>query len=116
MNDSQVASGQVDFSQSPEEDDSDVLYEEAKQIVMESKKASASLLQRRLRIGYNRAANLIENLENKGVVGPADGAKPREVLSADDSEVDENSQKKNKEDVNYEDDQKDQEQREKWQV
>ena len=57
----------------------DPLYEEAKRVVIEAKKASASLLQRRLRIGYARAARLLDILEEKGVVGPADGAKPREV-------------------------------------
>ncbi|MCX6741496.1 MAG: hypothetical protein NTY61_03815, partial [Candidatus Parcubacteria bacterium] len=45
----------------------------------ETKKASASFLQRRLRIGYSRAARLIDMLEEQGIVGPADGAKPREV-------------------------------------
>ncbi len=59
--------------------DEDPLYEEAKRIVIESKKASASLLQRRLRLGYARAARLIDTLEERGIVGPADGAKPREV-------------------------------------
>ena len=49
-------------------------------MVIESKKASASLLQRRLRVGYARAARLIEELEDHGVIGPADGARPREVL------------------------------------
>lgn len=58
----------------------DPLYEEAKKVVIESKKASASLLQRRLRIGYARAARLIDMLEDKGMVGPADGAKPREII------------------------------------
>jgi S-DNA-T family DNA segregation ATPase FtsK/SpoIIIE len=57
----------------------DPLYEQVKQIVLETKKASASFLQRRLRIGYSRAARLIDMLEEKGIVGPADGAKPREV-------------------------------------
>jgi len=57
----------------------DPLYEEAKRVVLEAKKASASLLQRRLRIGYARAARLIDMLEEKGVVGPGEGAKPREV-------------------------------------
>lgn len=57
----------------------DPLYEEAKKVVIEAKKASASFLQRRLRIGYARAARLIDMLEERGVVGPADGAKPREV-------------------------------------
>ncbi len=59
--------------------DSDDLYEEALEIVREAKKASASLLQRRLRVGYARAARLLDILENKGIIGPGDGAKPREV-------------------------------------
>jgi len=57
----------------------DPLYLPAKQLVIESKKASASLLQRRLRVGYARAARLLDILEQRGVVGPADGAKPRQV-------------------------------------
>ncbi len=60
----------------------DPLYEDAKKIVIESRKASASLLQRRLRIGYARAARLIDILEERGVVGPGEGAKPREVYLA----------------------------------
>ncbi|MFH1036991.1 MAG: DNA translocase FtsK [Patescibacteria group bacterium] len=58
----------------------DPLYEEAKRVVIEAKKASASLLQRRLRIGYARAARLIDIMEERGVVGPGEGAKPREVF------------------------------------
>lgn len=57
----------------------DSLYEEAKKVVLEYRKASASLLQRRLKIGYARAARLLDILEKKGIIGPADGAKPREV-------------------------------------
>ncbi len=57
----------------------DELYEEAHQVIIQAKKASASLLQRRLRIGYARAARLLDILEERGVVGPADGAKPRDV-------------------------------------
>jgi S-DNA-T family DNA segregation ATPase FtsK/SpoIIIE len=57
----------------------DPLFEEVKKIVIETKKASASFLQRRLRIGYSRAARLIDMLEEQGIVGPADGAKPRSV-------------------------------------
>jgi len=58
----------------------DPLFEDAKNVVIESNKASASLLQRRLRVGYARAARLIDMLEEKGIVGPAEGAKPREVF------------------------------------
>jgi len=57
----------------------DPLYKEAKKVVIEARKASASLLQRKLRIGYARAARLIDMLEERGVVGPSQGAKPREV-------------------------------------
>jgi len=60
----------------------DELYEEAKETVIMSGKASASLLQRRLRIGYARAARLLDILEERGIVGQADGAKPREILVA----------------------------------
>jgi S-DNA-T family DNA segregation ATPase FtsK/SpoIIIE len=60
--------------------DEEPLYQEAKRVVLQARKASASLLQRRLRIGYARAARLIDMMENEGVVGPAEGAKPREVF------------------------------------
>ncbi len=59
--------------------DDDELYAEAKTVVVESGKASASLLQRRLKVGYARAARLLDMLEERGVVGPGEGAKPREV-------------------------------------
>jgi S-DNA-T family DNA segregation ATPase FtsK/SpoIIIE len=58
----------------------DELYEQAIQIVVEAKQASVSLLQRRMRIGYTRAARLIDSMEAKGIVGPYEGSKPREVL------------------------------------
>jgi len=61
--------------------DDDNLYEEALEIVMESKKASTSYLQRRLKIGYSRAARIIDIMEERGVVGPANGSKAREVLN-----------------------------------
>jgi S-DNA-T family DNA segregation ATPase FtsK/SpoIIIE len=57
----------------------DPLYEEAKRVVIEARKASASLLQRRLKIGYARAARLLDILEERGIIGPSRGAKPREV-------------------------------------
>jgi S-DNA-T family DNA segregation ATPase FtsK/SpoIIIE len=56
------------------------MYEDAVRCVIESGKASASLLQRRLRIGYGRAARLIEGMEEQGIIGPADGSRPRDVL------------------------------------
>jgi S-DNA-T family DNA segregation ATPase FtsK/SpoIIIE len=59
----------------------DERYDEAVSIVCESGQASISMVQRRLRIGYNRAARLVELMEKEGVVGPADGARPREVLA-----------------------------------
>lgn len=67
---------------------SDELYDEAFTIVRELETASISLLQRRLRIGYNRAANLMDDLEGNGIVGPQDGSKPRDVLiTSPDEEV-----------------------------
>ena len=61
--------------------DEDPLYDQAQDLVMEAGKASASYLQRRLRVGYARAARLLDLLEQNGVIGPGDGAKPREVLT-----------------------------------
>lgn len=58
----------------------DELYDQAVQIVVEGKQASVSLLQRRMRVGYTRAARLIDSLEAHGIVGPYEGSKPREVL------------------------------------
>ena len=61
-------------------DADDDMFKDAVRCVIESRKASTSLLQRRLRIGYGRAARLIETMEEQGIVGPADGSRPREVL------------------------------------
>lgn len=63
-----------------DEDVDDDLYEEAKQTVIDAGKASTSYIQRKLRVGYARAARLMDILEDKGIIGPGDGAKPREVL------------------------------------
>ncbi|MFH1533904.1 MAG: DNA translocase FtsK 4TM domain-containing protein [Nitrospirota bacterium] len=60
--------------------DDDSLYEAAFQLVQETRKASASLFQRRLKVGYARAARLVDLLEDNGIVGPSDGAKPRKIL------------------------------------
>lgn len=61
-------------------DDQDPMFEEAKQAILEAGKASASFLQRRLKVGYARAARMLDELEEAGVIGPGDGAKPREIL------------------------------------
>ncbi len=67
-----------------EGDENDELYDDAVRLVLEFGKASTSLLQRRLRIGYGRAAHLIDLMEQDGIVGAADGPKPREVLKRPD--------------------------------
>lgn len=63
-----------------DEEADDALYPEAKQAVLEAGKASTSYLQRKLRVGYARAARLVDMLEERGVIGPGDGAKPREII------------------------------------
>ncbi|MDO8552956.1 MAG: DNA translocase FtsK [bacterium] len=75
-NDTDVVFSSMD-AESGDEDD---LYPEAKQAVIEAGKASTSYLQRKLRIGYSRAARLIDILEERGVIGAGDGAKPREII------------------------------------
>ncbi|OGQ99435.1 MAG: cell division protein FtsK [Deltaproteobacteria bacterium RIFOXYD12_FULL_55_16] len=74
----------VEESEAGEDDedvDFDEKYDEAVALVCESGQASISMVQRRLRVGYNRAARMIELMEKEGVVGPSDGSKPREVLT-----------------------------------
>jgi S-DNA-T family DNA segregation ATPase FtsK/SpoIIIE len=63
-----------------ENPEADEKYDEAVALVTRTRQASISMVQRHLRIGYNRAARIIEMMEKEGVVGPSDGAKPREVL------------------------------------
>ncbi len=75
------------FTGGGQDDADDDLYGEAKETVVLAGKASASLLQRRLRVGYARAARLLDILEEKGVIGPGDGAKPREVYVRPDGTV-----------------------------
>lgn len=70
------------FSDSMEDGDDDAMYEEARAAIIEAGKASTSYLQRKLRVGYARAARLMDMLEERGVIGASDGARPREVLDA----------------------------------
>lgn len=77
---------QIDFSDFQDNEDNDELYEEAKKVVIQAGKASASLLQRRLSIGYARAARLLDIMEERGLIGPTDGAKPRLVFVSKEKE------------------------------
>lgn len=88
------------FNDGESEDD---LLPQAKEVIMQSQKASASLLQRRLRIGYARAARILDILEDQGFIGPADGAKPREILfDADEYTVNEEQPGTTAEDIDEE--------------
>ncbi|MFA6430687.1 MAG: DNA translocase FtsK 4TM domain-containing protein [Candidatus Paceibacterota bacterium] len=82
-----------------EDGDDDELYEQAKDEVIQAGKASTSYIQRKLRVGYARAARLMDVLEKKGIIGPGDGAKPREVLVGSQAEADENRLKEETKDV-----------------
>ena len=66
----------------------DDMFRDAVQVVLQSRKASTSLLQRKLRVGYSRAARIMEEMEEQGIIGPADGARPREVLISSMSDLD----------------------------
>jgi S-DNA-T family DNA segregation ATPase FtsK/SpoIIIE len=65
---------------SAEAEETDELYRQAVEIVVQTQQASISMIQRRLRVGFNRAARMIERMEQEGIVSPMDGARPREVL------------------------------------
>ena len=69
-----------DKSASQIEEYDDPLYNEIVEFVISTQKASASLLQRRFKLGYNRAARIVDLLEERGIIGPPNGSKPREVL------------------------------------
>lgn len=71
---------EIEESSNSDEEELDELYEQAVTIVLEAKQASVSLLQRRMRVGYTRAARLIDSMEARGIIGPYEGSKPREVL------------------------------------
>ena len=74
------------FASAVDDEDGDDLYEDARQAVIEAGKASTSYIQRKLRVGYSRAARLMDILEERGVIGPADGSKPREILAGNNEE------------------------------
>jgi S-DNA-T family DNA segregation ATPase FtsK/SpoIIIE len=71
----------------PEQDEEDELVSAAVEVIRQTRRASTSSLQRRLRIGYNRAARLMDQLEEQGVIGPPQGSEPREILIDLDGEV-----------------------------
>jgi DNA segregation ATPase FtsK/SpoIIIE, S-DNA-T family len=95
----------AEFNDYKDNEQEDNLYDVAKEEVIRSKKASASFLQRRLRVGYARAARLLDLLEEKGIIGPGDGAKAREVYAPG-----------GENDISYGDVSADQEKRDKWQM
>ncbi len=70
-----------DIEAAAADEEYDEMYDQAVAIVIETQQASISMIQRRLRVGYNRAARMIEQMEREGVIGPPDGAKPREVYA-----------------------------------
>jgi DNA segregation ATPase FtsK/SpoIIIE, S-DNA-T family len=78
------AAGRDADMESEDDEENDELFQDAVRLVLEFGKASTSLLQRRLRIGYGRAAHLIDMMEREGIVGPADGSRPREILKPPD--------------------------------
>jgi S-DNA-T family DNA segregation ATPase FtsK/SpoIIIE len=71
------AAGDVDLA------DRDALFDDAARIVVQHQQGSASLLQRRLKLGYNRAGRIVDQLEAAGIIGPFEGSKARQVLIAD---------------------------------
>lgn len=102
-NDGNGASAGIPFDQIEEDDELDELYGEVKELLIREKKASTSLIQRRFKIGYGRAARIMDQLENRGVISASDGTnKPREVLDGDgdyggDSQSDYGSEEDNRE-------------------
>ncbi|HEM3691019.1 TPA: DNA translocase FtsK [Streptococcus suis] len=76
----EVSDSDTDYGANGGSNEGDPLYNEARALVIETQKASASMIQRRLSVGFNRATRLMEELEAAGVIGPAEGTKPRKVL------------------------------------
>lgn len=82
--DDQMIVSDAEIQQEEQKEDEDELFGEALQFVAQEQKASTSLIQRRFRIGYNRAARIIDDMEQRGYIGPANGSKPREVYKKPD--------------------------------
>lgn len=82
--DDQMMVSDAEMQQEEQKEDEDELFSEALQFVAQEQKASTSLIQRRFRIGYNRAARIIDDMEQRGYIGPANGSKPREVYKKPD--------------------------------
>ncbi len=78
---------ETEEEESEDADSDDALYAEARDIVIQNKKASTTYLQRKLKIGYARAARIMDMLEERGVIGPGEGAKPREILVSADEQI-----------------------------
>ncbi|MFZ2715008.1 MAG: DNA translocase FtsK, partial [Streptococcus suis] len=76
----EVSDSDTDYGANGGSNEGDPLFNEARALVIETQKASASMIQRRLSVGFNRATRLMEELEAAGVIGPAEGTKPRKVL------------------------------------
>jgi len=74
-----ILSAEDESEENGPEEEYDEKYDEAVQLVAKTGHASISMVQRRLRVGYNRAARMIETMEKEGIIGPSDGVKPREV-------------------------------------
>jgi S-DNA-T family DNA segregation ATPase FtsK/SpoIIIE len=72
--------GEAEAGAEPDEGERDALFREAAEACIQNQGGSTSLLQRRLRIGYGRAARIIDQLQYAGILGPPDGSKPRDVL------------------------------------
>lgn len=85
--DDQMMVSDAEIQQEEQKEDEDELFGEALQFVAQEQKASTSLIQRRFRIGYNRAARIIDDMEQRGYIGPANGSKPREVYKKPDLPV-----------------------------
>ena len=84
-------SGTAKSAETSDDEPDDEFYEPAVELVRKQQTASVSMLQRRFRIGYNRAARIVDEMEAKGIVGPSEGSKPRQVLLPAKKDEDQNA-------------------------